>query len=442
LLVLRESHKAHVDHEQFVARVIEDGRFMAVSDAGSGAPGPLSGLRVVDFCRIFSGPFATQILGDLGADVVKVEFVGTGDEVRLYGVNRGRGPRVGSTHPSAAFMSLNRNKRSLAVDVRSEAGREVARRLMVSSDIVVENFRTGVMERLGLGYEQVRQENPRLIYGSISGFGRDGALAAAPANDLAIQGYTGLLSITGDEDGAPARVPTPVSDLTAGLYVVVGVLAALNHRNETGEGQYLATNMFEGQLNMMGYMFVDYMVNGIVPVRLGTGNRMGQPNAAFPTADGWVCIVVSTEGAWARCCEALDVPDLAVDERFASRSDRLTHRREVTEAVSAATSKFTTEECLRRLGEARVVCAPVHTIPEVVNHPQFATVREAGGIVDMPVGEIGPVPLFMTPIRFSSSPVAALRPPPTLGEHTSEVLSELGFTPDEIAAMRNEQVIE
>lgn len=404
-------------------------------------PGPLSGLRVVDFARIVSGPFAAQILGDLGAEVVKVEFVGTGDEVRSYGISKDLGPGAGSTRPGATFLALNRNKRSLAIDVRTGTGREAALRLMAESDIVLENFRTGVMDRLGLGYDPVRERNPGVIYCSISGFGRVGPLAEAPANDLAIQAYSGLLSITGEPSRPPSRVPTPVCDLTAGMYAVIGILAALNRRRDTGEGQYLATNMFEGQLNMLGYMLVDYWVYGTVPARLGTRNRMGQPNQAFPTKDGWVCVVAANENSWVRCCAALGVPELAADQRFRTLADRATHVDELSEAVGSATSAFTTDECVRRLREARVACAPVTTIPELTDHPQFAAIREAGGIVEMPVGELGPVPLVMTPIHFTTTPVAARRPPPTLGQHTDEVLSGLGFSAEEIAAMRAEGTV-
>jgi crotonobetainyl-CoA:carnitine CoA-transferase CaiB-like acyl-CoA transferase len=415
---------------------------MAQRDASDRPPAPLSGVRVVDFARIVSGPFAAQILGDLGADVVKVEFVGTGDEVRSYGVRKSLGPRAGSTRPGATFLALNRNKRSVAVDVRSEQGREVALRLIARSDVVLENFRTGVMDRLGLGYDSVRERNPGVVYCSISGFGRVGPLAEAPANDLAVQAYTGLLSITGEPSGPPVRVPTPVCDMTAGLFAVIGILAALNRRRDTGQGQYIATNMFEGQLNMLGYMFIDYWVNGRVPEKLGTRNRMGQPNQAFPTRDGWVCVVAANESSWVRCCEALGVPELAFDDRFRTLADRATHVDELSDAVGAATSAFTTEECVRRLQEARVVCAPVNTIPQLTSHPQLAAVRDAGGIVEMPVGELGPVPLIMTPIHLSDTPVAALRPPPTLGQHTDDVLSDLGFTPEEIAVMRAEGTVE
>jgi glutaryl-CoA transferase len=413
---------------------------MAQPGSGHG-PGPLSGLRVVEFARIVSGPFAAQILGDLGAEVVKVEFVGTGDEVRSYGLSKELGPDAGSTRPGATFLALNRNKRSLAIDVRSERGREAARRLIADSDVVLENFRTGVMDRLGLGYDSVRERNPGVIYCSISGFGQVGPLAEAPANDLAIQAYTGLLSITGEPSGPPARVPTSVCDMTAGLYAVVAILAALNRRRDTGQGQYLATNMFEGQLNMLSYLLIDYWVNGYVPVRLGTRNRMGQPNQAFPTSDGWVCIVAANEASWRRCCEALGVPELADDERFRTLADRALHVDELSEAVGSATSVFTTDECVRRLQEARVVCAPVNTIPQLTAHPQFAAIRAAGGIVEMPVGELGQVPLVMTPIHLSETPVAARRPPPTLGQHTDEVLSRLGFSAEEIAAMRDEGTV-
>jgi glutaryl-CoA transferase len=397
---------------------------------------PLAGIRVVDFSRIVSGPFATQILGDLGADVIKVEFVGTGDEVRTYGLDKSLDPQAAARRPGATFLALNRNKRSIAVDVRTDAGREVASRLLDTADVILENFRTGVMDRLGLGYDTVSARNPGVVYCSISGFGTSGPLAEKPANDLAIQAQTGLMSIIGEPGGGPVRIPTPVCDMTAGLYAVIGILAALGVSRETGRGQHVATNMFEGQLNMLGIMLVDYWTTGYLPQKMGARTRMGQPNQAFPTSDGWVCVVAANESAWVRCCQALGAPELADDDRFVTLAERYAHVDELAAALSALTSKMTTDECVERLERARVVCAPVNTLQQVTEHPQFQALQATGGIVPMPVGDLGEVPLVMSPIHLSRNPIDVRLAPPLLGEHTDELLTALGYTEPEIGELR------
>jgi crotonobetainyl-CoA:carnitine CoA-transferase CaiB-like acyl-CoA transferase len=413
-----------------------------MESGGVASSGPLRGIRVIDFSRIVSGPFATQILGDLGADVIKVEFLGTGDEVRAYGLPQSAEARDVSVKPGSTFVAMNRNKRSIALDIRTDRGREIAARLIDGADIVVENFRTGVMDRLGIGYEASALRNPGIIYCSISGFGTVGPLRTSPANDLVVQAHTGLLSITGERGGLPVRNPTPVCDMTAGLYVVIGSLAALQARSETGRGQRVETNMYEGQLNMLNYMFVDYWRTGIEPVRMGTRNKMGQPNEAFPTSDGWICIIAANQAAWNRFCAAIGREELATDERFCTLADRLAHPDELYEEISKATRAMSTADCERCLQEARVPCAPVNTFGDVTAHPQFAAIAESGGVVEMPVGELGNVPLVMSPLHLSGDPITARRSPPMLGEHTDELLTELGLSGAEIEDLRREGIAE
>jgi crotonobetainyl-CoA:carnitine CoA-transferase CaiB-like acyl-CoA transferase len=394
--------------------------------------GPLEGIVVLDFTRIVAGPFATQILGDLGADVIKVERADGGEEARTYGVTDP------SRMPGATFLAMNRNKKSIGIDLQSSAGRDVARRLLTTADVSIHNFRTGVMERLGLGYEAASAANPRLIYCSITCFGSVGPHRESAANDLAIQAYSGLLSITGEADGPPVRNPTAVSDITSGLYAAIGILSALHHRERTGRGQAVETNMLEGQLNMLNLFFVDYWLNGLVPQRMGTGNRMGLPNQAFPAKDGWVCIVAPTDRIWSKCCEALGVAALAKDPRFATLAERYGHRDELVAAVSEATSGLSISECLARLMAAGVPCAPVNTIAEVAIDPQVQALQS---IVEMPVTGLGPVKLVRSPLHLSLTPVSERVPPPVLGEHTDEILSRAGFSASEIAQLRSERSV-
>jgi len=402
------------------------------SEQAVSSPGALAGLRVIDFTRIVSGPFATQIMGDLGADVIKVERAGVGEDARPYGVTDP------SRMPGATFLAMNRNKRSVGIDLQASAGRDVACRLIKTADVVIHNYRPGVMERLGLGYPTVSIDNPGLIYCAISGFGNVGPLREHAANDLAIQAHSGLLSITGEADGPPVRVPTPVADMTAGLYATIGILSALNHRHATGRGQLVETSMLEGQVNMLNYMYVDYWLNGVVPQRMGTGNRMGLPNEAFPTSDGWVCIIAANDRAWSRCCAVLDVPNLAEDPRFNTLVNRYAHRAELVAAVAEVTARFTTAEILERLGPAGVPSAPVNTLPETAADPQLEAL---GTVVEMPVEGLGPVKLVMSPIHLSGTPRRAVMPPPALGADTDAVLAEVGYSGDEIAQLRNEGVV-
>jgi crotonobetainyl-CoA:carnitine CoA-transferase CaiB-like acyl-CoA transferase len=398
-------------------------------DLGEGA---LSGIRVIDLTRVFAGPFATQILGDLGADVIKVERLIQGDESRDYGVDEGE------AKPGAPFLAHNRNKRSIAIDIKDDAGKEVIRRLAKSADVLINNFRPGVMERLGLGYEELSKINPKLIFGSISGFGHIGSMRERAANDLSIQSFSGLLSITGHPGGPPTRNPSSVADLTAGLYLTIGVLAALIRRSVTGKGQEVATSMLGGQLNYLNHFLTDFWMSGRVPEKWGTANRLGLPNEAFPTSDGWVCITSANDEMWKRCAFGLGIPEASEDPRFNKLKARYAHRRELVALVSATTERMSTQECLDRMSKANVPCVPVHTIPEIAQHP---VLQETGATIDMVVEGDRVAKLVQTPLWLSSTPVSARFVPPKLGEHSDEILADLGYSETEISNLFQAGVI-
>jgi crotonobetainyl-CoA:carnitine CoA-transferase CaiB-like acyl-CoA transferase len=390
----------------------------------------LDGIRVVDFSRIFAGPDATQILGDLGADIIKIEDPRGGDECRYLGLTRAELEAMGGG-PSPSFLSFNRNKRSLTLDLATDAGRSVATKLIARADVVVNNFRPGTMERWGLGYEAMRASHPGLIYCDFQAYGPVGPLADIGANDLALQAFSGLMSITGEEEGGPARAGGAIIDLHASLAIVSGILAALYHRERTGEGQRLDTSLMLSSAHLMSYFYQDYWLTGKMHRRMGTANHLSVPNQAFSTRDGHVVIIAPSDEMWRRCAEALDPARLAREE-YKTASERLRLRREVVEAITAVTRELTNAEVHARLSAAKVNVAVVQTIGEAADHPQLEAV---GGVFHFPEGE-GARNYVGTPFRLHATPGEMRRPPPALGEHTNELLTECGFSQKEIDALR------
>lgn len=386
----------------------------------------LEGIRVLDLSRIFAGPDSTQLLGDLGADVVKVEDPQGGDDCRFLGVTEAELERIGP--PSPSFRSFNRNKRSIVLDLATDSGRAAARRLMLRSDVVVNNFRPGTMERWGLGYDDIRAEHPRLVYCDFHAYGPVGPLAQIGANDLALQAHSGLMSITGEEGGPPTRAGSAVIDLHASLAIVSGVLAALFHRERTGEGQRVDTSLLLSSAHLMSYFYQDYWLTGNQHRRMGTANHLSVPNQAFPTRDGYVVIIAPSDEMWRRLAEALDPDTLAV-EAFRTASERLRLRKDVVAAIAAVTGRMSKYDIHALLSRARVNVSIVQGIGEATQHPQLEAV---GGIFRY--GEEG-ARYVATPFRLHGTPGRMTRSYPALGEHTFEVLSEAGFSAEEIAGL-------
>jgi crotonobetainyl-CoA:carnitine CoA-transferase CaiB-like acyl-CoA transferase len=388
----------------------------------------LDGIRVADFTRVYSGPAATQLLGDLGADVIKVEDLGQGDDARVFGIGDN------SHHPlqgaSAAFIALNRNKRSIGLDLKVPAARDAALKLAEVSDVVIHNFRPGVMERLGLGYEDIRAVNPRVIYCDISGYGSAGPLAKQGANDLALQAHSGLMSITGTEQGEVVRCGSAVIDLHCGVIAAAAVLGALLHRERTGEGQRVEASLLSSSADLMAVFYGEYWLDGTIPKPMGSGNRLGVPNQAFATTDGAVIIVANNDDMWRRIAGALDKERLDQPE-FRPIAGRRQHRKRLLDMVAEICARHTTQTLLDVLSAAKVVASPLYNVAQAADHPQLAAI---GGIAEVDIAG-QPIKLITAPMRMEKTPPSVRRAPPAHAADTIEILRELGLTPAQIDAL-------
>lgn len=390
------------------------------------APAPLAGLRVLDFSRVLSGPFATLALADLGAEVIKIEPLGQGDETR------GFPPFAGPL--SHYFIALNRNKRSLALDLKSPEGLRIARDLAARSDVVVENFRPGVMDRLGLGPEALGALNPRLVYCAISGFGADSPLAGKPAFDIVVQALSGVMSVNGTPGGAPTRLGLPMGDLAGSIFAVFGILAALNRRHATGRGGLVEVAMLDGLIALLGYFAQLVFVAGKTPGPVGSKHPSIVPYGAFPTRDGHVIVACLTETFWRNFARALDMPELAEDARFARYDARLANRAELEALVEERMRRDDSATWLARLDACDVPNAPILDVAQALEQAHCAA-RGLIGAVTHP--EIGPLKVVRGPLRFDGKPGAEATPPPLLGADGADILGELlGKSPAEVAALR------
>ncbi len=395
-------------------------------------PGALHGIRVLDLTRILAGPYCTMFLGDLGADVVKIEQPGVGDDTRGWGP-----PFVGGE--SAYFLSINRNKRSVTLDLKSKRGVELLRRLAKEADVLLENFRPGAMDRLGLGETELRVLNPRLIYASLSAFGASGPMRDSPGYDLIVQACGGLMSITGMPDGEPTKVGVAIIDVVAGLMLGNTIVAALFARERSGKGQKIETSLLEVAVASLINVGSNYLVSGEVPGRWGNAHPSIVPFQSFQTRDGYLVVAAASERIWQRFCQAIEMAELAEDPRFAKNPQRVQHREELIPILAAAFLKKDTASWVTLLTGAEVPCSPVQTIDQVFSSPQVLH-REM--LVEVKHPKAGTVPLAGLPVKLSLTPASIRLPPPLLGEHTEEVLRTwLGLEPREIAELREEGAI-
>ena len=401
--------------------------------------GPLDGITILDLSRVLAGPSCTQMLGDLGADVIKVERPGVGDETRTWGPPFLRDASGAETAESGYYLSANRNKRSITINFARPEGAALVRRLLSHVDVLIENFKVGGLAEYGIGYEQLRGEHPQLVYCSITGYGQDGPYAARPGYDLMAQGAGGIMSVTGEAAGPPVKVGVAVNDVLSGLYAAVAILSALRHRDRTGRGQHIDIALLDVQVGWLYNVGLNYLLSGQVPRRWGTGHPNTVPYQVFPTSDGHVILGANNDTQFRRLCEFAEAPELAKDARFTTNALRLKHRQELVDIIAGFTRKHPTQYWVDGLEAVGLPCGPVNTIDRVFDDPQ---VRHRGMNISVthPSGAVAP--LIGSPLKLSDSPVSYRRPPPTLGQHTDEVLEAmLGLSADERATLRASGII-
>ncbi len=400
---------------------------------------PLDNIRILDITRALAGPYCTMMLGDLGADVIKVERPSSGDESRGWGppfVGKPYGPYPGE---SAYFVAANRNKRSLTVNIQTPEGQEILRRLAGISDALVENYRTGDLDKLGLGYSDLHRLYPKLIYCSISGYGRTGPFAERPGYDAILQAEGGMMSITGPVDGPPSRVGIPIIDIASGMFAATAILAALRARDLMGEGQLVDISLFDSHIALLANAASNYLVGGAPPRRLGNAHPNIAPYEAFSARDGWFVLGAANERQWELLCDILNRPDLKTDSRFATNGSRVANRVALVEELNNIFSGRDANEWIANLIEAGLPCGPINSLPEVFAHPQ-AQARQMTLEAEHPTA--GTVRMTGFPYKLSGTPAEIHAPPPMLGEHTEEVLTGLlGYSPEDVAALRIKKAI-
>jgi crotonobetainyl-CoA:carnitine CoA-transferase CaiB-like acyl-CoA transferase len=390
-------------------------------------PGPVAGLRVLELARILAGPWAGQILADLGADVIKVERRGTGDDTRGWGppfVEAIDGGHLGAAY----FHATNRGKRSIELDFEREQDRRIVRKLAARSDVLIENFKVGGLAKFGLDYESLSKENPRLIYCSVTGFGQTGPSAARAGYDLMAQGMGGIMDLTGTPDGEPQRAGVPVADIFTGIYSVIGILAALIERDRTGRGCLVDTALLDSQVGVLANQALNYLISGKVPKRLGNAHPNIVPYQVFPVADGHIIIATGNDNQFAKLCAVLGEAQIAKEPCWLANSDRLANRDSLVARLSDLTRKWQRADLLAKLEAVQVPAGPINSLDQVFADPQ---VRHRGMRIDPPsaAAKGGRIPGVRTPITLAGQPMASERPSPRLGEHSAEILREIGEVP-------------
>ncbi|MGB1289061.1 MAG: CaiB/BaiF CoA transferase family protein, partial [Aggregatilineales bacterium] len=393
---------------------------------------PLAGLKVIDQTQALAGPYCSMMLGDLGADVIKIERPGVGDQSRQWAP-----PYIGDQ--SCYYLAVNRNKRGIALNIRAEEGRNIIHQLVKDADVFMTNLATTAsLKKYGIDYDTLREINPRLIYASISGYGRTGSRAGQPGYDLVSQAESGTMAITGEVDGAPMRFPTPIADMTCGLFTLIGILAALNARHNLGEGQFIDSSLQEGQMTWLENYGAEYFANGEDPPRRGNRHPQVVPYEAVQGSDGdWFILGVGSDNVWRSFCQHVGRDELAEDDRFINNAQRIAHYDELLPIIRPIIKTKTTDTWLGELRAVGVPCGRIKTVKEALNDPH---VIERGMIIELEHPALGMLKSFATPVHLSKTPLVYHRHPPTLGEHTDEVVQELGYSPEQVKNMRTEGV--
>lgn len=391
----------------------------------------LAGIKVLDLSRALAGPYCTMLLADYGAEVIKVELPGTGDDTRGWGPPFVQGE-------SAYFMSINRNKKSLTLDMKNTKSKEILERMIRQSDVMVENFRPGAADRLGLGYEQVKKVNPKIIYCSISGFGQDGPYRELPGFDQTLQGMGGMMSITGEPNGPPMKVGVAIADISGGMFAAYGIMLALFNRERTGAGQWVDTSLLDSQIAWLTYRAGEYFASGKLPEKVGSGHPMIVPYQAFKAKDEYINIAVGNDQLWKRFCKVIGMEQIMDDPKFAVNAKRVENRKDLIDILSKAIETKTGAEWLKLLEDAGIPAGPIYTLDKLFSDPQVLHRKMA---VELQHPRAGTIKVTGVPVKLSETPGEIYSPPPLLGQHSREVLAQLGYSADEIEKLAAEKVI-